>query len=77
MSTKTSPLQRKDNYLEEDDVNIDNASSPTILKSHEQDTGLHHINSSDRQTQPQDKLAMIPEEEQQQQPDPADLTVRF
>ena len=62
--TNTLPLQQGDNYLEEDDVNIDNASKPTILESHEQDTGLHHINSSDRQTQPQDDLAMIPKEEE-------------
>ena len=72
-STNTSPLQWEDNYLEEeDDVSIDNASNPTILESHEQDTGLHHSSSSDHQTQPQDKLAMILEEEEQQQPDPAD-----
>ena len=72
MSTNTLPLQREDNYLEEeDDINIDKASRPTILESHEQDTGLHHINSSDHQTQPQDDLAMIPEEEEEH-PDPAD-----
>ena len=75
--TNTSPLQQEDNYLEEeDDVNIDNASNPTIPESHEQDTSLHHSSSSNHQTQRQDELAMIPEEEeeeeQQQQPDPAD-----
>ena len=59
----TSPFQQEDYYLEEDHVNIDNASKPTIPESHEQDTGLHHINSSDHQTQPQDILATIPEEE--------------
>ena len=70
-STNTSPLQQEDKYLEEeDDVNIDNASNPIIPESHEQDTGLHHISSSDHQTQPQDELATIPEEEEQ--PDPAD-----
>ena len=73
MSTNTLPLQQEDNYLEEDDVNIDNASKPTIPESHEQDTGLHHINSSDRQTQPQDDLAMIPEEEEEEEHvDPAE-----
>ena len=52
---------------------MDNASYTTILESHEQDTGSHHISSSDRQTQLQDELATIPEEEEeQQQPDPAD-----
>ena len=64
MSTNTLPSQQEDNYLEEDDINIDNASEPTILESHEQDTSLHHINSSDCQTQPQDDLATIPEEEE-------------
>ena len=71
-STNTSPFQQEDYYLEEDDVNIDNASKPTnidnaskptILESHEQATSLHHINSSDHQTQPQHDLATIPEEE--------------
>ena len=43
-STNTSPSQQEVYYLEEDNVNIDNASKPTILESHEQDTSLHHIN---------------------------------
>ena len=64
-STNTSPFQQEDYYLEEDDINIDNASKPTIPESHEQDTGLHHINSSDCQSQPQDNLATIPEEEEE------------
>ena len=65
-STNTSPFQQEDYYLEEDDVNIDNASKPTIPESHEQDTGLHHINSSNRQTQLQDDLATIPEEKEEE-----------
>ena len=76
MSTNTSPLQREANYLEDEkDVSIDNASNKTILESHEQDTCLHHNSSPNRQTQLQDKLAMIPEEEEEgveEQPDPAD-----
>ena len=40
--TNALPLQQE-NYLQEDDVNIDNASKSTIPESHEQDTGLHHI----------------------------------
>ena len=76
-STNTSPLQQEDNYLEEeDDINIDNATNPTIPESHEQDTGLHHISSSDYQTQLQDELATIPEDkeekEEEEEPDPAD-----
>ena len=71
-STNTLSLQQEDNYLEEDDVNIDNASKPTIPESHEQDTGLHHDNSSDRQTQLQDNQATIAKEEEEKHIDPAD-----
>ena len=74
-STNASPSQQEDYYLEEDNVNIDNASKPTILESHEQDAGLHHINSSDRQTQPQDDLATIPEEEEEVDPAEQDTLV--
>ena len=74
-STNTSPFQQEDYYLEEDDVNIDNASKPTIPESHEQDTSLHHINSSDCQTQPQDNLASIPEEEEDIEPAEQDTLV--
>ena len=70
MSINTLPSQQEDNYLEEDDINIDNASEPTIPESHEQDAGLYHTNSSDHQTQLQDNLATIPEEEEEV--DPAD-----
>ena len=66
-STNTSHFQQEDYYLEEDDVNIDNASKPTIPESHEQDTGLHHINSPNHQTQPEDDLAIIPEEEEEEE----------
>ena len=75
MSTNTLSLQQEDNYQEEDDVNIDNASKPIIPESHEQDTGLHHSNSSDHQTQLQDDLAMISKEEEEEEEkhiDPAD-----
>ena len=73
-STNTSPLQQEDNYLEEDNINIDNAPKPTIPKSHEQDTGLHHINSSNHQTQLQDNLATMPKEgeDDEKQIDPTD-----
>ena len=71
-STNTSAFQQEDYYLKEDKVNIDNASKPTISESHEQDTSLHHINSYNHQTQPQDNLAMIPEEEEEENIDPAE-----
>ena len=75
-STNTSPPQQEANYLEDDDaISNDEASNSTILESHEEDTHIHHNSSSDHQTQPQDELATIPEEEEQkveQQLDPAD-----
>ena len=72
-STNTSPFQQEDYSLKEGDVNIDNASKPTIPESHEQDTGLHHINSYDCQTRQQDDLATIPEEEEEEENiDPAE-----
>ena len=77
-STNTSTPQQEANYLEDDDaVNSEEASNPTKLESHEQDTGVHYDSPSNCQTQPQDKLAMIPEEEEEEQkveeqPDPAD-----
>ena len=71
-----STPQQEANYLEDDDdISNDEASNPTILESHEQDTGLYHNSPFDCQTQPQDELAMILEEEEQEveeQPDPAD-----
>ena len=66
-STNTSHFQQEHYYPEEDEVNIDNASEPTIPESHEQDTGLHHINYFNCQTQQQDNLAMIPEEEEEEE----------
>ena len=64
MSTNRLPSQQEDNYLDEDDINIDNVSKPTIPESHEKDTGLHHISSFDCQTQLQEDLATMPEEEE-------------
>ena len=73
--TNTSTPQQEANYLEDDDaVNTEEASNPTKLESHEQDTGVHHDSPSDHQTQTQNELDTIPEEEQkvEEQPDPAD-----
>ena len=65
MSTNTSTPQQEANYLEDDDTfNTEEASSPTELESHEQDTSIHH-SPSDHQTLSQDELAMIPEEEEE------------
>ena len=77
MSTNTSTPQQEANYLEDNNtISNDEASNSTIPESHEQDTGIHHNSPFDHQTQPQDELAMILEEEEEQkveeQPDPAD-----
>ena len=75
MSTNALPSQQEDYYLDKDDINIDNASKPTIPESHEQGPGLRHINSSDCQTQPQDDLVTIPEEEEHIDPAEQDTLV--
>ena len=52
-STNTSTTQQEVNYLEDDDaINTEEASNPTKLESHEQDTGIHHDSPSKCQTQP-------------------------
>ena len=75
--TNTSTPQQEANYLEDNNtISNDEASNSTIRESHEQDTSIHHNSPSDHQTQPQDDLAMIPEEEEEQKVeqhlDPAD-----
>ena len=78
MLTNTSTPQQETNYLEDEDaINNEEGSNPTEPESHEQDTGILHDSPSDCQTQPQDELATIPEEEEEEQeveeqPDPAD-----
>ena len=68
MSTNTSTPQQEANYLEDDDaVNTEEASNPTKLESHEQDTSIQHDSPSDHQTQPQEELAMIQEEEEEEE----------
>ena len=75
MNTSTS--QQEANCLEDDDTISNDKAYNSTPESHEQDTSVHHNSPSDHQTQPQDKLALIPEEEQEeckveQQLDPAD-----
>ena len=77
--TDTSTPEQEANYLEDDDaVNTEKASNPTKPVSHEKDTSIHHDSLSDCQTPPQDELATIPEEKEEEeqkveeQPDPAD-----
>ena len=70
-SINTSPSQQEDCYLKEDNIHTHNASKSTIPESHKQDTSLHHINSSEFQTQLQDDLATILAEEEEEV-DPAE-----
>ena len=68
MSTNTSTPQQEANYLEDDNaISNEESSNSTIPESHKQDTGIHHNSPSDHQTQPQDELAMIPEEPEEEQ----------
>ena len=76
-STNTSTPQQEANYPEGDNtISNDEDSNLTLPESHEQDTGVHHNSPFDHQTQPQEELAPIPEEEEvqkvEEQPDPAD-----
>ena len=78
MSTNTSNSQQETNFLEEnnDAGSNEEANNPTILESHEQDTGTHHSSPFEYQSQSHDELGTIPEEEEEpqmeEQPDPAD-----
>ena len=67
LSTNTSNSQQEANFLEEDDDAGSNeeANNPTIPESHEQDTSIHHDSPPDHQSQPQDELDTIPEEEEE------------
>ena len=78
MSANTSDSQQEANFLEDNDVdNNEEANNLIILESHGQDTSVHHNSPSEFQSQPQDELDTIPEEEEEEpqteeQPDPAD-----
>ena len=67
VATNTSSLQQEANLLEEDDntgsdEEVNNAMVP---EAHGQDTGVHYRSPPECNTQPQDKLETIPEEEPQ------------
>ena len=78
MSTNTSNSQQEANFLEEDNNagSDEEANSPTIQKSHGQDSGAHYNSHSECKRQPHDELDTIPEEEEEpqmkEQPDLAD-----
>ena len=76
MPAYTSNSQQEAIFLEDDDAGSnEEVNNPIILKSHEQDTGIHHNSPPDCQNQPQVELDTILEEEQlemEKQPDAAD-----
>ena len=53
MPANTSNSQQEANFLEDDDTGSNEEVNPTILESHEQDTGVHHNSPPDCQNQPQ------------------------
>ena len=71
----TSSPQQEANFLEEDhDIGSDEEDNNEIVpKSHWQDTGAHHRTPQDYNTQPQDELEIIPEEEEPQTEEKQDL----
>ena len=75
VATNTSSLQQEANFLEQDgnagsDEEVDNAIVP---ESNGQDTGAYYGSPSKHNTQPQDELETIPEEEEPQTDKKQDL----
>ena len=68
MATNTSSLQQEANLLEEDDDigSDEEVNNMMVLQSHRQDTGTHYGSPPECNTQPQDELETIPEEEEPQ-----------
>ena len=75
VATNTSSPQQEANLLEEDDVtgNDEEVNNAMVPESHGQDTGVHYENPSECNTQPQDELETIPEEEELQTEEKQDL----
>ena len=75
--TNTSSPQQEGNLLEEDDDigSDEEVNNVMVLESHEQGTGAHYGSPPEHNTQPQDELETIPEEDEPQmeeKQDPAD-----
>ena len=75
MATNTSNPQQETNFLEQDgnagsDEEVNNA---IVLESNGQDTGAYYRSPSECNTQPQDELETIPEEEEPQTDEKQDL----
>ena len=71
----TSSLQQEANLLEEDDDtgSDEEVNNAIVLESHRQDTGMHYRSPPECNTQPQDELETIPEEEEPQTEENQDL----
>ena len=75
MATNTSSLQQEANFLEEDDDtgSDEEVNNPMVPVSHGQDTNVHYRSPPECNTQPQDELETIPEEEEPQMEEKQDL----
>ena len=75
MATNTSSPQQEANFLEEDhDIGSDEEDNNEIVpESCRQDTGAHYGTPQDYNSQPQDELETIPEEEEPQMEEKQDL----
>ena len=75
MATNTSSLQQETNLLEEDDDtgSDEEVNNAIVLESHGQDTCTHYRSPPECNTQPQDELETIPEEEEPQMEEQQDL----
>ena len=75
MATNTSSPQQEANLLEEDNdtVSDEDVNNTIALESHSQDTSAHYRSPPECNSQPQDKLETIPEEEEPQTEEKQDL----
>ena len=75
VATNISSLQQETNLLEEDDDtgSDEEVSNAMVPESHRQDTGVHYGSPPECNTQPQDELETIPEEEEPQVEEQQDL----
>ena len=75
MATNTSSPQQEANFLEQDDDagSEEEVNNAIVLESNGQDTGTYYGSPSECNTQPQDELETIPEEEEPQTDEKQDL----
>ena len=66
VATNTSSLQQEANFLDQDDDagSDEEDNEASVLESNGQDTGMHNGSPPGHNTQPQDELETIPEEEE-------------